>query len=182
MFLVMAPAWRAAGTERGINMKKLIWFAIAGLALSACEQEQKDPKARWTDSAAPAGAPVHLRWYSGEQVAAGASLYRENCASCHKENAEGTPEWQQRDADGKLPPPPLNGSAHAWHHPLEVLRTVVKRGGAPVGGSMPPFKDKLDEAQIDAILAWVQSHWPEKIYKVWHERDLASQSGMQKLR
>ena len=163
-------------------MKKLVLLLGAVVVLSACEREQPDPKARWTDRAAPAGAPVKMRWYTPEQVEAGATLYAQNCASCHKPNAEGTPDWKTRDANGKLPPPPLNGTAHAWHHPLEVLRTVVKRGGAPVGGSMPPFKDKLDEAQIDAVLAWVQSHWPDKIYKVWHERDLASQSGMQKLR
>ena len=103
-----------------------------------------------------------------------APLYRENCATCHKENAEGTPDWKTRDANGKLPPPPLNGTAHAWHHPLDILRSVVKRGGAPVGGTTPAFGEKLDEAQIDAILAWVQSHWSDEVYKIWHERDLAS--------
>ena len=123
-------------------MKRKLWLAAAGLALAACEQSQEDAKARWTDSAAPAGAPVQPRWYAQEQVAAGALLYRENCASCHKENAEGTPDWKTPDVNGKLPPPPLNGTAHAWHHPLEVLRTVVTRGGAPVGGSMPAFADK----------------------------------------
>ncbi|MCP5429033.1 MAG: cytochrome c [Chromatiaceae bacterium] len=163
-------------------MKRKLWLAAAGLALAACEQSQEDAKARWTDSAAPAGAPVQPRWYAQEQVAAGASLYRENCASCHKENAEGTPDWKTPDVNGKLPPPPLNGTAHAWHHPLEVLRTVVRRGGAPVGGSMPAFADKLDQAQIDAILAWVQSHWSDEIYAIWKERDLATRGGLQSTR
>lgn len=163
-------------------MKRKLWLAAAGLALAACEQSQEDAKARWTDSAAPAGAPVQPRWYAQEQVAAGALLYRENCASCHKENAEGTPDWKTPDVNGKLPPPPLNGTAHAWHHPLEVLRTVVRRGGAPVGGSMPAFADKLDQAQIDAILAWVQSHWSDEIYAIWKERDLATRGGLQSTR
>ncbi|HOP14969.1 MAG TPA: cytochrome c [Gammaproteobacteria bacterium] len=163
-------------------MKRKLWLAAAGLALAACEQSQEDAKARWTDSAAPAGAPVQPRWYAQEQVAAGALLYRENCASCHKENAEGTPDWKTPDVNGKLPPPPLNGTAHAWHHPLEVLRTVVTRGGAPVGGSMPAFADKLDQAQIDAILAWVQSHWSDEIYAIWKERDLATRGGLQSTR
>jgi mono/diheme cytochrome c family protein len=163
-------------------MKRKLWLAAAGLALAACEQSQEDAKARWTDSAAPAGAPVQPRWYAQEQVAAGALLYRENCASCHKENAEGTSDWKTRDVNGKFPPPPLNGTAHAWHHPLEVLRTVVRRGGAPVGGSMPAFADKLDQAQIDAILAWVQSHWSDEIYAIWKERDLATRGGLQSTR
>jgi len=165
-----------ARNGESIDMKKWIWLALTGSALIACEQDQSDPKARWTDGAAPAGAPVRQRWYSEQQVAAGALLYRENCATCHKENAEGTPDWRKRDANGKLPPPPLNGTAHAWHHPLDILRTVVKQGGAPVGGSMPAFAGKLDQQQIDAILAWVQSHWSDKIYAIWHERDMAARS------
>lgn len=163
-------------------MKKAIWLAVAGIASAACEQHQEDPEARWTDSAAPAGAPVETRWYTQEQVAAGALLYRDNCATCHKKNAEGTPEWKTRDANGKLPPPPLNGTAHTWHHPLDVLRTVVRRGGVPLGGSMPGFAEKLDQQQIDAILAWVQSHWSDEIYAIWRERDLASRGGLQSTR
>lgn len=160
-------------------MTKAILIPFAVLVLAACDRDEPDPKALWTDTAAPAGAPVHLRWYTEDQVAAGAALYQQNCASCHKENAEGTADWKTRDANGKLPPPPLNGTAHAWHHPLSILRTVVVRGGAPVGGSMPPFGDKLDTQQIDAILAWVQSHWSDEIYRIWHERDLASRGGLQ---
>jgi mono/diheme cytochrome c family protein len=163
-------------------MNKVIWLWALSLALTACEESQQDPKARWTDSAAPAGAPVVMRWYSREQVVAGAALYGANCASCHKASAEGAPDWKKRDTNGKLPPPPLNGTAHAWHHPLDVLRTVVKGGGIPIGGSMPAFEEKLSQEQIDAILAWVQSHWPDEIYTVWHERDMAAGRGMQATR
>jgi mono/diheme cytochrome c family protein len=163
-------------------MREWILITAAGFALSACEQSPEDAKSRWTDKAVPAGSPVELRWYTGEQVAAGAVLYKTHCASCHKEKAEGTAEWRERDANGKLPPPPLNGTAHAWHHPLDVLRTVVKRGGAPVGGSMPPFAEKLDQHEIDAILAWVQTHWSDEIYQIWRERDLAASGGMQAIR
>ena len=160
-------------------MMKFLSVLGAALALTACEGEQIDPKARWTDTAAPAGAPVLMRWYTPEQVEAGAALYAQNCASCHKPNAEGTADWKKRDANGKLPPPPLNGTAHAWHHPLDVLRQVVRRGGIPIGGSMPAFADKLAPQEIDAILAWVQSHWSDKIYGIWHERDMAASGGLQ---
>lgn len=163
-------------------MTKSVLILGAAWVLTACEGEQPDPKARWTDTAAPASAPVAMRWYTPEQVEAGSTLYAQHCASCHKPNAEGTADWRTRDANGKLPPPPLNGTAHAWHHPLDVLRTVVKRGGAPVGGSMPAFADKLSAGEIDATLAWVQSHWSDDIYATWHERDLAASSGMQATR
>jgi mono/diheme cytochrome c family protein len=165
-----------------MQMKKLVFLLSAAVALSACEREQPDPKARWTDAAAPAGAPVMMRWYTREQVEAGAALYAQNCATCHKPNAEGTSDWKARDANGKLPPPPLNGTAHAWHHSLDLLRQVVRRGGIPIGGSMPAFAGKLSTQEIDAILAWVQSHWSDKIYAIWHARDLAAGSGMQAVR
>jgi mono/diheme cytochrome c family protein len=160
-------------------MNKVIWLGALSLALIACEQSQQDPKARSTDTAAPAGAAVFTRWYSREQVAAGAALYSANCASCHKANAEGTPDWKKRDANGRLPPPPLDGTAHAWHHSLDVLRGVVRRGGIPIGGSMPGFAEKLSPEQIDAILAWVQSHWSDEVYSIWRRRDMAAGSGMQ---
>ena len=163
-------------------MKETVLVLGLVATLAACESEQPDPKARWTDTAAPAGAPVMKRWYTPEQVEAGAALYAQNCASCHKPNAEGTADWKTRDANGKLPPPPLNGTAHTWHHSLDVLRQVVRRGGIPIGGSMPAFVDKLSAKEIDAILAWVQSHWSDEIYAIWHERDLAAGSGMQAVR
>ena len=163
-------------------MKKIVLLLGAAVVLAACEREQPDQKARWTDTAASAGAPVMIRWYTPEQVEAGAALYSQHCASCHKPNAEGTADWKTRDANGKLPPPPLNGTAHTWHHPLGILRTVVRGGGAPVGGSMPAFADKLSPQEIDAILAWVQSHWSDRIYALWHERDLAASGGMQATR
>jgi len=169
-------------TFKVMQMKKLVLMLGSILALSACEREQPDPKARWTDTAAPASAPVVMRWYTPEQVETGTALYAQHCASCHKQNAEGTPDWKTRDANGKLPPPPLNGTAHAWHHPLDLLRSVVRQGGAPVGGSMPAFTDTLSPQEIDAILAWVQSHWSDKIYAIWHERDLAVSGGMQATR
>ena len=163
-------------------MKNIVRVLGVVVTLAACESQQSDPKARWTDAAAPAGAPVMMRWYTSELVEAGAALYAQNCASCHRPNAEGTPDWKTRDASGKLPPPPLNGTAHAWHHPLDVLRQVVRRGGVPVGGSMPAFAEKLSAQEIDAILAWVQSHWSDEIYAIWHQRDLAAGSGMQAIR
>jgi mono/diheme cytochrome c family protein len=36
---------------------------------------------------------------------------------------------------------------------------------------MPGFAEKLSAEQIDDILAWVQSHWSDEIYRIWHERD-----------
>jgi len=112
------------------------------------------------------------RWYSKAQEAKGYRLFQANCASCHQADASGTHEWRRLDASGHYPPPPLNGTAHTWHHPLSVLRRTVVQGGIPLGGTMPAFGDKLTVEEIDAILAWIQSNWPEEVYAAWHISNL----------
>lgn len=110
------------------------------------------------------------RWYSDEQVKLGKELFRQNCAACHGQEAEATPNWKQTDANGNYPPPPLNGSAHAWHHDLNLLRRTVREGGAKLGGQMPGFEGRLDAAQIDSVIAFFQSKWPDDIYQRWAGR------------
>jgi thiol:disulfide interchange protein DsbC len=111
------------------------------------------------------------RWYNTNQVKQGEKLFAANCASCHGNNAQATPEWRKRDVNGNLVPPPLNGTAHTWHHPMKILRHTVRKGGAPVGGTMPAFEDKLSATEIDAIISWFQSKWSDEIYAAWHQRN-----------
>lgn len=115
------------------------------------------------------------RWFSEDQVLQGSELFLDNCAACHGQNAEATSNWKQTDADGNYPPPPLNGSAHAWHHPLELLRRTIEEGGAGIGGAMPGFEGKLSDAEIDAVIAYFQSFWPDQIYQNWASRDQVSE-------
>jgi thiol:disulfide interchange protein DsbC len=114
------------------------------------------------------------RWYSNEQVTQGEKLFRQNCAACHGQNAESTPNWKQTDANGNYPPPPLNGTAHAWHHDLDLLRRTVREGGAKLGGQMPGFENRLNPAEIDSIIAFFQSKWSDDIYQRWSGRFASS--------
>jgi len=128
------------------------------------------------DSPSPAqkSAPMPIvvaRWYDAQRVAHGAEVFRENCAACHGANAEGAPNWQKPGADGKYPAPPLNGTAHAWHHPLASLKDTIRNGTARLGGSMPPWRDKLSEQDIESVIAWFQSHWPDELYAAWARMD-----------
>ena len=111
------------------------------------------------------------RWYGKEQVRQGKPLFAENCAVCHGKNAESVPDWRKRDANGNYVPPPLNGTAHAWHHSLKILRNTIRKGGKPVGGVMPAFEDKLTADEIDSIIAWFQSLWTDEIYAMWEQRN-----------
>lgn len=113
-------------------------------------------------------APVK-RWYSPERVQRGALVYTQNCVKCHGENAEGTKNWRQRGADGKFPPPPINGTGHAWHHPINILGAQIKFGAPGGTGSMPGFAEKLSDEQIIDVIAWFQDKWPDGIYATWAE-------------
>ena len=97
----------------------------------------------------------------------GARLYQLNCSQCHGVNAEGGKNWR-RQVDGIFPPPPLNGTGHAWHHSTDVLVRTIKQGTIKLGGRMPAWKDKLNDQEIGAILVWIQAQWPDEIYNAWY--------------
>ena len=109
-------------------------------------------------------------WYSAEQLASGEKLFKQNCAACHGANAELTLDWKKTDSNGKYPPPPLNGTAHAWHHSLQQLKETIQTGGVPLGGVMPGFESILNDDEIDAVIAYFQSKWPEATYRKWAAR------------
>ena len=151
----------------------IIGVFAAVLLLSGCEKPPEEaimPITAMSNQSASVGGATKNRWYSRDQVARGYEIFQANCVACHKSDASGTPNWREADASGKYPPPPLNGTAHTWHHPLKILRLVVNKGGLSLGGSMPGFEDKLDAKQVDDVLAWVQSNWPDDIYQVWRDR------------
>lgn len=120
-----------------------------------------------------------LPWDDPAEVARGAELYAENCASCHGAELEGEPNWRQRDAEGYLPAPPHDASGHTWHHPDEQLITITRLGTeAVVGGGyrsrMPGFVDVLDEAEIRAVLAYIKSTWPAEVIETHNEINAGS--------
>lgn len=123
-------------------------------------------------------APVAFsseREYNEQELQRGEFLFQSNCAACHGQNGEGTvANWQQRDAQGKLPPPPLNGTAHTWHHSVPVLFRTIKEGTLGLGGSMPAWGGKLSDDEILLIINWITSLWPDEIYNTWRD-NIASQ-------
>lgn len=146
--------------------------AGAVFLLAACSGGGEEGTGAGGGGATPSGgpsetAPVRRIFSDPGMIARGRELYRANCASCHGENAQGAFNWRQRGPDGKWPPPPLDGSGHTWHHPLAALRMTIRNGTQAIGGSMPPWKDRLSDEEIDAVIAWFQSLWPDEVYRQW---------------
>lgn len=101
------------------------------------------------------------------QIAEGKALYGGRCASCHRKNLEGQPNWKTLLPNGRLPAPPHDKTGHTWHHTDAALTGVTKLGLKPFAGEdyesdMPAFGTILSDREIEAILAYIKSTWPER--------------------
>lgn len=140
-----------------IRIKVAFILSILGFSLVSCNGEREEIINVDTG-----------RWYSLIQVNQGDVLFQSHCAVCHGALAQGLAvDWRVRDINGNLPPPPLNGTAHTWHHPLELLDMVIAKGGTLYEGNMPSFEEQLDKSERLAVIAYFQSLWSDEIYETW---------------
>ena len=107
---------------------------------------------------------------ASDDLAQGAALYAEHCASCHGADLEGAPDWRRRGADGLYPAPPHDETGHTWHHGDRLLfdytklggeATLAMRGVSDFESGMPGFGHLLTDDQIRDVLAFIKSTWPE---------------------
>lgn len=111
----------------------------------------------------------------------GRVLYADHCAACHGVDLEGAPDWQRSGPDGLFPAPPHDETRHTWHHGDEMLFDYVRRGGQAVlddlgvsfTSGMPGFGDILSAEEIEAILAFIRSTWPERMQEIQAARTAA---------
>lgn len=139
----------------------LILLGLGVLSFVGCDQHS-------TTSMTSTGV-MPKRSYDRDVVALGGTIYKTHCVRCHGENAEGNLQWRKPDAQGKYPPPPLNGTGHAWHHSRLVLRGFIENGSEDGKGNMPAWRDVLSEREIEAVITWFQSLWPDQVYAAWYE-------------
>ncbi len=126
----------------------------------------------------PAAAFLHA---SETDTDSGRALYVEHCAACHGVNLEGQPDWRSRDANGLYPAPPHDETGHTWHHDDAMLIDYITRGGQAVlddvgvtfTSGMPGFGSILAHGEIEAILDYIKSTWPEHIRDAQAQRSNA---------
>ena len=102
-------------------------------------------------------------------IARGKIIYESNCVSCHQVNLVGAENWKGLDEDGHRKAPPLNGTGHTWHHDDASLHNIIKYGLAKIvksyDGKMLGFEDNLKDQDIDSVLAYIKSFWPDDVYQ-----------------
>lgn len=104
---------------------------------------------------------------SAATVTRGRTLYAQHCASCHGAKLEGQPDWKSQLPTGRMPAPPHDASGHTWHHPDGMLFRITKEGPSAVVGNgyesdMPSFGEVMDDGEIQAVLTFIKSTWPER--------------------
>ncbi|MCY3921477.1 MAG: c-type cytochrome [Chloroflexi bacterium] len=112
----------------------------------------------------PAASPAADQASQVSGPRTGQQIFAATCAACHGADGKGAENWMVRDEDGRLPPPPLNGEGHTWHHSDGVLYGIVSEGGAGIGfgSNMPGFKEELTRDEIIAVLEYVKAWWEGK--------------------
>jgi len=102
-------------------------------------------------------------------IARGKTIYQNNCISCHQANLVGVENWKELDQDGHRKSPPLNGTGHTWHHDDATLHNIIKYGLVKLvknyQGKMLGFEDKLKDKDIDSVLTYIKSFWPDDMYQ-----------------
>ena len=154
-----------------------LWtLLLFGVLLSGCTSEDQSAG---SSADAPKIETGGSRWYTGDGVSRGGPIFARLCADCHGKKAQGSFTWQQRGADGKYPPPPLNGTAHAWHHPIRALGSQIKFGAPGGSGTMPGFAQTLSDQDVIDLIAWFQDKWSDEIYAAWLAREQQSRASTQ---
>lgn len=86
----------------------------------------------------------------------GATIYNENCSSCHQADGKGIPEAF----------PPLAGNPTVTGTPVAVI-AIVKGGlegrvtvdGQAYSGIMPRWQGVLSDEQIASVISYIRSSW-----------------------
>jgi mono/diheme cytochrome c family protein len=120
---------------------------------------------------------------SSFDIAAGETLYAENCATCHGANLEGQSDWQSPHTDSRLPAPPHDATGHTWHHGDSLLFDYTKLGGQSAmaaqglefDSAMPGFGDTLTDDQIWNVIAYIKSTWPDQVHEMQQSRTESEQ-------
>ncbi len=150
---VRSIGFRAVGCAAAFPM-----LTLAFILLTACVSSPDEDR------------PTPVRTATVEAAPTGQELFAANCAACHGAAGEGQPNWHIKNADGTLPPPPLNGDGHTWHHGDGLLYRIVSQGGKSLEdprdtgfkSAMPAFGDRLSHDEIIEVLTYIKNLWGDK--------------------
>lgn len=136
-----APRGAQPGSGRGRSyLKTIAVVAVVTVALAVLIVGQINPS---SGSLTASAQPAH-----------GKELYDKDCAVCHGPNGRGVPGWRYQ----ARPAPPLDSSAHAWHHEDDQLLAMILDKPAP-DSVMPAWRGVLTREDALDIVAYIKTLW-----------------------
>jgi mono/diheme cytochrome c family protein len=109
------------------------------------------------DSGASISAPTSVPVAANDNaMRAGAAIYKDSCAVCHKDSGEGEIHLFPRLAGSTLV---------QSDDPTTLVRVVlqgtraVSTSAAPTAPAMPAFDWRLNDAQVAAVLTYIRNNW-----------------------
>jgi mono/diheme cytochrome c family protein len=155
-------------------MKRTACAILTLILLAACAKGGDSGSASSSPSAADASASTAAATPAENGVAAsdGASVYQQNCSSCHQATGTGLA--------GTFPPlagnPTVTGDAKTVVHIVKYgLNGKVTVAGKDFNGMMPAWGQQLSNAQIASVITYVRASWGNKASAVT-EADVAGVS------
>lgn len=155
----------------------LVILICLGPIFAGCEKSADAEHDATASASVPAqqAAMMPDTWLKPEQVARGRIVYEQNCQKCHGVEGRGQPgDWRVKQPNGLYPPPPLDDTAHAWHHPTSVLRKAIMKGSPPGEGDMPAWEEKLSDQEIDDVIVYIKSLWSPEVFRNWIQVEMNS--------
>lgn len=136
---------------------------LVAVSVVACGKGDSEP------SSVASTASPRERLAATDRLFRGAQLYQENCAQCHGPEAQGHPDWQNRNV---VAAPPLNGTGKEARlrksEMIGIIRNGLTRDRLP---TMPAWKGRLSDQDIEDIIAWYQALWTPETYERWRKAE-----------
>lgn len=130
--------------------------AITHSTSQMSDEDLKAIAAYLKDSKPSDGAKPQPIAANDKVMTAGAAIYKDSCAVCHKDNGSGETHLF----------PKLAGSSIVQSDDPATLAHIVLTGaravgtaGAPTAPAMPSFDWRLNDAQIAAVLTYIRNSW-----------------------
>ena len=137
--------WRLESDPK--NSNRLFAIADTGALMMS-----KDGGKAWTSY-------ENHEWADNNVIEKGRVLFEENCQDCHGERGVGEkPDDMYAKDDFGFVAPPLNDSAHGWHHSDQgIVETILN--GSSRNERMIAWKDILTRGDAENLVAYIKSLW-----------------------
>jgi len=133
------------------SMKLSLVVLTAGLFITACGGNETSTSS--SDAGSGVGANASAPTDKIEELASARTVYKQNCAKCHKEDGTGGPT----EVNGRTIRVPDFTSESVKRLPDEAYLRYIRNGDEEEG--MPAFKDRLSPEEMVGLVKLIRAEF-----------------------